>query len=80
LGRRFAGTPEQRWSVAGFQYRGTQPAVCHPTGVSNGPRGFFLALLAAWGSCSDCGTCPADFDGDCSVSILDLLILLGNWG
>ena len=40
----------------------------------------FLALLAAWGSCSDCGTCPADFDGDCSVGILDLLILLGNWG
>jgi len=23
---------------------------------------------------------PADFDGDCSVGILDLLILLGNWG
>jgi len=40
----------------------------------------FLALLSAWGSCSDCGTCPADFDGDCSVGILDLLILLGNWG
>ena len=38
------------------------------------------ALLAAWGSCPDCGTCPADFDGDCSVGILDLLILLGNWG
>ncbi len=43
----------------------------------------FLALLAAWGSCSDCSTpqaCPADFDGDCSVGILDLLVLLGNWG
>ncbi|TDJ58376.1 MAG: hypothetical protein E2O40_01575 [Planctomycetota bacterium] len=42
----------------------------------------FLALLNAWGSCSDCSTpqaCPADFDGDCSVGILDLLILLGNW-
>ena len=42
----------------------------------------FLALLAAWGSCSDCGTpeaCPADFDGDCSVGIGDLLILLENW-
>ncbi len=42
----------------------------------------FLALLAAWGSCLDCGTtqaCPADFDGDCSVGIRDLLILLGNW-
>ena len=43
----------------------------------------FLALLAAWGACSDCGTpqaCPADFDGDCSVGILDLLVLLGQWG
>jgi len=40
----------------------------------------FLALLAAWGSCSDCSNCPADFDGDCSVGIIDLLILLGNWG
>ena len=39
-----------------------------------------LALLAAWGSCSDCGRCLYDFDGDCSVGILDLLILLGNWG
>ena len=39
----------------------------------------FLALLAAWGSCSDCGTCPADVEGDCSVGILDLLILTGNW-
>ncbi len=39
----------------------------------------FLALLAAWCSCSDCGTCAADFDGDCSVGIGDLLILLGNW-
>jgi hypothetical protein len=43
----------------------------------------FLALLGAWGPCSDCGTpqaCPADFDGDCAVDIGDLLILLGNWG
>ncbi len=40
----------------------------------------FLALLAAWGSGSDCGTCPADFDGDCNVGINDFLILLGNWG
>ncbi|TDJ54784.1 MAG: hypothetical protein E2O40_06845 [Planctomycetota bacterium] len=40
----------------------------------------FLALLAAWGSCADCGTCPADFDGDCSVGITDFLLMLGNWG
>ncbi len=49
------------------------------TGSRDGD-GDFLALLGAWGSCSDCGTCPADFDGDCSVGILDMLILLGNWG
>ncbi len=39
----------------------------------------FLSLIAAWGSCADCGNCPGDFDGDCEVGILDLLILLGNW-
>jgi hypothetical protein len=39
-----------------------------------------LTLLASWGSCRDCGTCPADFDNDCTVGILDLLILLANWG
>ena len=34
-----------------------------------------LAMLAAWGSCSDCGTCPADLDGDCSVGIRHFLAL-----
>ena len=42
--------------------------------------GTMLEMLAAWGRCNDCGTCPADFDCDCSVGILDVLILLGNWG
>lgn len=36
-------------------------------------------MLAAWGYCGDCGMCVYDFDGDRSVGILDLLILLGNW-
>jgi len=40
----------------------------------------FLSLIAAWGSCSDCGDCAADFDGDCQVSVTDMLILLANWG
>jgi len=43
----------------------------------------FLALLAAWGPCPDCGTpqsCPADFDGDCDVGITDFLTLLAHWG
>jgi len=41
-----------------------------------------LGLFKAWGPCSSCSLpwiCPADFDGDCSVGILDLLVLLGNW-
>ncbi|MHC4219334.1 MAG: hypothetical protein ACYSU7_12875 [Planctomycetota bacterium] len=40
----------------------------------------FLALLAAWGPCGDCGNCPADLDGDCQVGVNDFLILLANWG
>jgi hypothetical protein len=40
----------------------------------------FLALLAAWGPCDDCGNCPADLDGDCQVGVNDFLILLANWG
>ncbi|MHC4080253.1 MAG: right-handed parallel beta-helix repeat-containing protein [Planctomycetota bacterium] len=39
----------------------------------------FLALLNAWGACSDCGDCPADLDGDCEVGVSDFLILLANW-
>ncbi len=37
-----------------------------------------MSMLASWGLCRDCGKCVYDFDGDCSVGILDLLILLGN--
>jgi hypothetical protein len=41
----------------------------------------FLALLGAWGPCSDpCPpSCAADLDGDCDVGINDFLMLLGNW-
>ncbi len=38
-----------------------------------------LALLGAWGPCSDCSNCSADVDGDCQVGVTDLLILLANW-
>jgi hypothetical protein len=34
----------------------------------------------AWGACKDGTDCAADFSGDCSVDVLDLLILLDNWG
>ena len=39
-----------------------------------------LFLLGQWGPCADCDDCPADFDGDCTVGILDFLLLLGTWG
>jgi len=42
--------------------------------------GTLTAMLAAWGPCGDRGKCRYDFDGDASVGILDLLILLGSWG
>ena len=65
----------------------TLVCLADPPGGLDGDRSVgiedFLALLGAWGSCSDCGTplaCPADLDGDCSVGIIDLLMLLGNWG
>lgn len=53
-------------------------------------RGFVLsaavflvipALPAEWGDCPNpCPpTCAADLDADCTVGILDFLLLLGNW-
>ena len=39
-----------------------------------------LILLVSWGPCADCDDCPADLNGDCSVCVADLLILLSNWG
>ena len=40
-----------------------------------------LAVLAAWGPCPrPClPPCAADVDGDCTVGIGDLLVVLGNW-
>ena len=38
-----------------------------------------LMLLKAWGDCEDCEACPADVNNDCTVGVVDLLILLGNW-
>ena len=37
-------------------------------------------LLAQWGSCHDCDSCPADLNGDCVVGPADLAELLANWG
>ncbi len=39
----------------------------------------FLAMLAAWGTCTD-ECCLPDLDLDGSVGIVDLLILLASWG
>jgi choice-of-anchor B domain-containing protein len=38
-----------------------------------------LEVLATWGPCADCGTCPADLDGSCAVDVTDLLEVLANW-
>ena len=38
-----------------------------------------LRFVAGWGPCLDCGGRPADLDGDCTVGVLDLLLVLTNW-
>lgn len=38
-----------------------------------------ILLLASWGPCANCDDCIADFDGDCTVGVGDLLILLAHW-
>ncbi len=41
-----------------------------------------LGVLGAWGPCpAPCPPtpCAADFDDDCQVGVIDLLILLGQW-
>jgi hypothetical protein len=42
----------------------------------------FLLLLGGWGPCpAPCPPdCLGDLDGDCAVGVVDLLILLANWG
>ncbi len=39
-----------------------------------------LILLVSWGPCADCNDRVANLIGDCTVGVVDLLILLGNWG
>ena len=39
-----------------------------------------IAGLSRWEPCPDRNDCPADLDGDCTVSVGDLPILLANWG
>ena len=43
--------------------------------------GDLTILLAAWGPCSDGGTCcPGDVDCDGTVGFADLATLLSSWG
>ncbi|TVQ53062.1 MAG: hypothetical protein EA377_08935 [Phycisphaerales bacterium] len=39
-----------------------------------------LALLDAWGPCTDPDDCPADLTGEGVVNVFDLLALLDAWG
>jgi Ca2+-binding EF-hand superfamily protein len=39
--------------------------------------GDLLAVLSAWGPCTDC---PADLDGNGAVGFEDLLTVLSEWG
>ena len=40
----------------------------------------FLMLVDGWGPCPPGGACPADLNGDGTVSVVDFLIMLANWG
>ncbi len=67
------------WSVLGLATLVTT----HPADL-NGDNQIgvadLLALLSAWGTCTDPQDCPADLDDDGSVGVSDLLILLAAWG
>ena len=66
------------WTTAGNRGpRGVVERVCDGDGLIGIVD--FLAMLAVWGPCGDCGVCLADLDGDCVVGIADLLILLASW-
>lgn len=36
-------------------------------------------LLADWGPCDECASCPADLDGNCVIDGADLGLLLSSW-
>jgi hypothetical protein len=39
-----------------------------------------LAVIGAWGACSDPDNCPADVNNDDTVNVTDLLAVIGAWG
>jgi hypothetical protein len=39
-----------------------------------------LAVIAAWGPCVVCQSCPADVNGDGTVNVADLLAVINQWG
>jgi hypothetical protein len=41
-----------------------------------------VALILAWGPCADAcpPACPGDVDGDCTVGVEDLTVIVESWG
>jgi hypothetical protein len=59
------------------------PGSCCPGDIDgNGEVGVddLLALIGAWGVCSDPANCPADLNGSGAVDVDDLLSLLSAFG
>ncbi len=65
------------WDTFSFSVMTSEPGDLDGDGVVDARD--FLALLAFWGACAHCDTCPADMNGNCEVDAEDVLELLANW-
>jgi murein DD-endopeptidase MepM/ murein hydrolase activator NlpD len=71
------GTVDGAPVVAQVMTTALQPADINCDGVVN--INDLMAVINAWGPCPGQGPCLADFDGNGSVDVADLLGLLANW-